>query len=61
MKTQRIRYNVINKLGKEEPWSGIFDNAQKADEWYEKHGKYHEQRGHKLVRVACSSSERSQD
>ena len=46
MKTQRIRYNVINKLGKEEPWSGIFDNAQKADEWYEKHGKFHEQSGH---------------
>ena len=38
MKTQKFKYNVINKLGKEEPWSGVFDNAQKADEWYEKHG-----------------------
>lgn len=52
MKTQKIRYNVINKLGKEEPFTVVFNNAQKADEWYEKHGKFYEQRGIKLVRVA---------
>ena len=59
MENQKFKYNVINKLGKEEPWSGVFDNAQKADERYEKYGKFHEQRGHKLVRRACFSSERS--
>jgi hypothetical protein len=59
MAAQKFKYNVINKFGKEEPWSGIFSNAKKADEWYEKHGKWHEQRGHKLIRVACSNSDRS--
>ena len=61
IKTQKIKYNVINKLVKEEPCTGVFDNAQKADEWYKKHGKIHEQKRHKLVRVVCSRSERSDD
>ena len=47
-----FKYNVINKNGKQEPWTGGFKNSKLADEWYEKHGKFHEQEGHKLIRVA---------
>jgi hypothetical protein len=50
MKTTKYKYNVINKFGLEEPWSGVFENIEMADRWYEKHGKFHEKRGHKLVR-----------
>lgn len=54
----KYRYKVINKHGIPEPWSGIFQNAKEADAWYEKHGKFHEQRGFKLVRVKCTDDEK---
>ena len=58
MKTKGFKYNVINKNGNQEPWTGIFKNSKLADAWYEKHGKIHEQEGHKLIRVECASKER---
>ena len=56
MREQKYKYNVINKSGKEEPWTGVFKNLQKSDEWYQEHGKFHEQRGHKLIRRPCIST-----
>lgn len=45
-----FRFNVINKNGREEPWTGIFKNEDACDHWYERYGKFHEERGHRMVK-----------
>ena len=57
----KYRYNVINKNGVEEPWSGIFDTMELSDAWYQKHGKFHEDRGHTLVLAEVSSDSKEYD
>ena len=47
-KTKRYRYCVLGRAGLE-PWTGIFDTKQKAEEWYIKHGEFFKQRGYTLV------------
>lgn len=44
----KFTYKVINKRGKLEPWSGIFDNFAESQEWYNTHGKAFERQGYKL-------------
>ncbi len=51
----KYRYNVINKNGVEEPWSGVFDTELEASNWYNKYGEFHESRGHTLVLSTVSS------
>lgn len=58
MESQKYKYNVINSLGKEEQWSGIFESKEEAELWYKKHGKFHEERGHELVLVKCSNNQK---
>jgi len=53
---KKYKYNVINKNGEQEPWTGVFDSKELADEWFEKHGTFHQARGHKLVLVELDSN-----
>ena len=56
----KYKYNIIAPLldektgviypAEEQAWTGVFENKQKADEWYENYGKAWEARGKKLVR-----------
>jgi hypothetical protein len=56
-KEQKYRYNVINKHGNQEAWSGVFESLAAAEKWYERHGSFHEANGHKLVLVKCVGEE----
>jgi hypothetical protein len=53
----KYKFNVINRFGAQEPWSGVFKSKEDADKWYNKHGREHERRGHKLILVKCSNNE----
>jgi hypothetical protein len=37
------------RTGNWEPWSGLFKNKKQARRWYDLHGSFHEQRGHRLT------------
>jgi hypothetical protein len=41
-------YKVLNKWNRWEDWSGNFNTEEQATKWYNRHGKFHEARGHKL-------------
>lgn len=45
------RYDIYNKEGKLEPWTGQIGDKEAADKWYNKYGKKHEAEGKKLKRV----------
>ena len=45
----RYKYNVIEKNGREGPWSGIFKTKEDRDNWYNKYGKEFEANGFVLV------------
>ena len=50
----KIKYDVISsRTGKQEPFTGVFQNEEKAEEWYNEHGKKWESEGKKLVRIVC--------
>ena len=51
IKKPKYKYNVINHLGKEEPWTGLFKSLPLCETWYNKYGKEFEKQGHKLVFV----------
>jgi hypothetical protein len=42
------KYVRVNN-GKKEEWTGKFDTLEKAKQWADKHLKFHEEMGHKLV------------
>lgn len=52
---KKYKFNLINKKGMQEPWTGIFDTKKEADEWFEKYGEFHKMRGHNLIRVKVDS------
>lgn len=43
-----FKFNVLNKDGDYEPWTGPFKDKSKAMIWFNKHGKFHTDRGFKL-------------
>lgn len=45
----KYKYNVINKRGVEEEWTGMFDTYEDTVRWYNVHGVYFVNRGHNLV------------
>lgn len=51
IKKPKYKYNVINHLDKEEPWTGLFKSFPLCEIWYNKYGKEFEKQGHKLVFV----------
>ena len=54
MDNHKYRFDVINvKNGIQEPYIGIFESKQKAEEWHEVHGKWHEKMGRPLILVQC--------
>ena len=46
---QPYRYNILNHEGEWEQWSGAFESKKAALIWYNKHGVYHEGRGHTIA------------
>lgn len=49
---KRYKYNVINKNGIEEDFTGKFDTKEEAEKWYNKYGKWFEERlKHKFILV----------
>ena len=44
----RYKYVFINKNGREEPWTGLFQTKKKCDEWFEKYGKTFVEQGFTL-------------
>lgn len=58
-KNTRYKYNVINRNGQEEPWTGVFESKELADKWYEKYGKEQVASGRKLVRHQVGAEEKS--
>jgi len=48
---KRYKFNIINNKGELEPWTGSFKTSEEAEKWFEKHGKFHEDRNHRLVKV----------
>lgn len=48
-----MRYDVeINNVRSQ--WTGVFDTYEKSQEWYNKYGKFWENRGYKLILVNIS-------
>jgi hypothetical protein len=47
----KVKFEVVVREGKTEPWSGVFDSDQQADKWYENHGRWFEARGKKLIKA----------
>ena len=41
-------FKVLEKDGTWGSWTGSFKTLKKAMDWYNEHGKFHENRGHKL-------------
>lgn len=58
MTPEKYKYNVINKDGLEESWTGIFANFELSEKWYNNHGKWFESRGYNLVLVRLNESEK---
>lgn len=54
----KFKFNVLNKAGEEEAWSGIFETAKDARIWFLNHGKFHKNRGHRLVLKKLSPSDK---
>lgn len=50
MTKQKFKFNVISKDGKEEAWTGIFENEELADKWYNTCGVVQKRRGHNLIK-----------
>jgi hypothetical protein len=48
---KKCRFNCINKLGIEEPFSGGFSSIEEASKWLQKHGKGFKERGLNLILV----------
>jgi hypothetical protein len=46
---KRFKYNVINKKGEEEPWTGVFNSFEESQSWYNKHGINFINQGHNIV------------
>lgn len=57
----KYRYNVINKKGEEEPWTGTFKSSEEAQKWYKLHGKFHEDRGHELKLDVSDDTDMDED
>jgi hypothetical protein len=58
MDTKKFKFNVINKKGQLEAWSGIFESEAEADEWYLKHSDFLKTTGLKFIKIACSQQKR---
>jgi effector-binding domain-containing protein len=52
MRIKKYKFNVM--VGKvEEPYTGIFENYEKALNWYNKHGKWLISQGKQIVFREC--------
>lgn len=60
MKEKKYKYNVVNKYGRQEAWTGVFNSKKLADEWFLKHGIHHQARGYKLVLVKLKSNSKEE-
>jgi len=47
----KYRYDILNKRGEQEPWSGVFDTLEDALKWFAAFGDFHINRGHELIKV----------
>jgi hypothetical protein len=36
----KVRYDIVKKNGRREPWTGIFKNEELANKWYQTHGQF---------------------
>jgi hypothetical protein len=50
---KNFRYNVINRLGIPEPFTGTFKNRESATKWYKVHGIFFEKLGY-VLKLAMS-------
>ena len=46
----RYKYIVINKKGKKECFTGVFNSDRLAKNWFKKYGAIHKARGHDLIK-----------
>ncbi len=46
--TRPYKYNVLSN-GEWEPWTGSFESKEVVLTWHEKHGIFHEGRGHVIT------------
>lgn len=47
----KAKFCVINRYGRLESWTDLFDSEELADQWYARFGAINEARGHKLVKI----------
>jgi len=52
---ERYKFNILNVLGIEEAWTGVFDSQILAYKWYSIHGKFFEGLGYNLVMKTTES------
>lgn len=57
----RCKYNVLNKKGILEPWTGSFNDDKEAQKWHDKYGVIHEAKGHHLVLIELKKGEENDD
>ena len=48
---KRWKFNLINKSGKQESWTGSFKTEELADKWYNNYGIQWEKEGKDLIKV----------
>ena len=55
MTENKYRFDVINNMGYQEQYTGLFDNRTQAENWFNEHGKWLMDQGRKLVMVKCQA------
>lgn len=49
----KYRFDIVNNLGYQEQYTGLFDNRSQAETWFNEHGKWLMDQGRKLIMVKC--------
>lgn len=55
MTENKYRFDVINNMGYQEQYTGLFDNRSQAEAWFNQHGKWLMDQGRKLIMVKCQA------
>ena len=55
MTENKYRFDVINNMGYQEQYTGLFDNRSQAEAWFNEHGKWLIDQGRKLIMVKCGA------
>jgi hypothetical protein len=58
---ERYRYNVRNKNGVQEIYTGTFKGIIEAQEWYERYGTYFVSLGRELLLIKLNDNEKDNE